>query len=157
MTNSTYNSLYFLQRDKAEMKEKLNETIKEVELQKETYQQNETMMTELRDKILKLQEENLRLKDQVFANLSMFLSLYINIPTQAISNWVDAAESDFDSMFQVMSDMIGISEAIHEDDDGGSDDDSDTDTLTFVDDDRTECDVFLDELDDISEIAVDPS
>ena len=54
------------------MKEKLNETIKEVELQKETYQQNETMMTELRDKILKLQEENLRLKDQVFANLSMF-------------------------------------------------------------------------------------
>ena len=56
-----------------------------------------------------------------------------------------------------MSDMIGISEAIHEDDGGGSDDDSDTDTLTFVDDDRTECDVFLDELDDISEIAVDPS
>jgi len=110
-----------VKRDKAEMKEKLNETIKEVELQKETYQQNETMMTELRDKILKLQEENLRLKDQV------------------------------------MSDMIGISEAIHEDDDGGSDDDSDTDTLTFVDDDRTECDVFLDELDDISEIAVDPS
>ena len=139
------------------MKEKLNETIKEVELQKETYQQNETMMTELRDKILKLQEENLRLKDQVFANSCIHFSLYINIPTQAISKWVDAAESDFDSMFQVMSDMIGISEAIHEDDDGGSDDDSDTDTLTFVDDDRTECDVFLDELDDISEIAVDPS
>merc|ERR1719233_822764 len=69
-----------VKRDKAEMKEKLNETIKEVELQKETYQQNETMMTELKDNILKLQEENLRLKDQVFANLSMFLSLYINIP-----------------------------------------------------------------------------
>ena len=81
----------------------------------------------------------------------------VNIGTQAISKWVDAAESDFDSMFQVMSDMIGFSEAIREDSDTGSDDDSDTDTLTIVDDDRTECDVFLDELDDISEIAVDPS
>ena len=81
----------------------------------------------------------------------------VNTGTQAISKWVDAAESDFDSMFQVMIDMIGISEAIREDNDAGSDDDSDTDTLTIVDDDRTECDVFLDELDDISEIAVDPT
>ena len=70
---------------------------------------------------------------------------------------MDAAESDFDDMFQVMSDMIGISEAIHEDNETESDDDSDTDTLTIVDDDRTECDVFLDELDNISEIGVDPS
>ena len=36
-----------------------------------------------------------------------------------------------------MSDMIGILEEIHEDDGGGRDDDSDTDTLTFVDDDKT--------------------
>jgi len=56
-----------------------------------------------------------------------------------------------------MSDMIGISGAIHGDNEAASDDESDTDTLTCVDDDKTECDVFLDELDDISEIGVDPS
>ena len=55
-----------------------------------------------------------------------------------------------------MSDMIGISDAIHGDEEGCHDD-SDSDTLTIIDDDRTECDVFLDELDDISEIEVDPS
>jgi len=59
-------------------------------------------------------------------------------------------------MFQVMSDMIGISDAIHGDKEGCHDD-SDSDTLTIIDDDRTECDVFLDELDDISEIELDPS
>eukprot|EP00090_Calanus_glacialis_P001102 TRINITY_DN10775_c0_g1_i5.p1 TRINITY_DN10775_c0_g1~~TRINITY_DN10775_c0_g1_i5.p1 ORF type:complete len:650 (-),score=199.32 TRINITY_DN10775_c0_g1_i5:285-2234(-) len=128
-----------VKRDKLEMKEKLNETIKEVEVQNEKYRENQKLLLEARDDILKLEEANALLKDQ------------------AISKWVDAAESDFDSMFQVMSDMIGISEAIREDNDTGSDDDSDTDTLTIVDDDRTECDVFLDELDDISEIAVDPS
>jgi len=110
-----------VKRDKVEMKEKLNETVTEVELQCQMYRGNQKLLEEARDDILKLEEENSRLKDQV------------------------------------MSDMIGISEAIHEDDGGGSDDDSDTDTLTFVDDDKTECDVFLDELDDISEIAVDPS
>jgi len=137
------------------MKEKLNETVTEVELQCQMYRGNQKLLEEARDDILKLEEENSRLKDQVCMNCPLLLC--VNIPTQAISKWVDAAESDFDSMFQVMSDMIGISEAIHEDDGGGSDDDSDTDTLTFVDDDKTECDVFLDELDDISEIAVDPS
>lgn len=128
-----------VKRDKLEMKEKLNETMEEVEVQNEKYRENQKLLSEARDDILKLEEANALLKDQ------------------AISKWVDAAESDFDSMFQVMIDMIGISEAIREDNDAGSDDDSDTDTLTIVDDDRTECDVFLDELDDISEIAVDPT
>ena len=37
------------------------------------------------------------------------------------------------------------------------DDSDDSDTNTIVDDDKTECDIFLDDLDDISEIPHDPS
>ena len=59
-------------------------------------------------------------------------------------------------MFQVMNDMIGISDAINKNDVNDECYDSDTETLTFIDDDKTECDVFLDDLDDISEIGVDP-
>merc|ERR1712106_886770 len=71
-----------VKRDKVEMKEKLNETVTEVELQCQMYRGNQKLLEEARDDILKLEEENSRLKDQ------------------AISKWVDAAESDFDSMFQ---------------------------------------------------------
>ena len=63
-------------------------------------------------------------------------------------------------MFQVTSDYIGITNAIHIMDEKASDSDSgsdDSDTKTIVDDDKTECDIFLDELDDISEIPHDPS
>ena len=76
-----------------------------------------------------------------------------------MTSWADAAESDIDVVFQVMSDMIGISEAIHIMETGTAveDAESDDDSDTIVDDDRTECDMFLDELDDISEIGVDPS
>ena len=52
--------------------------------------------------------------------------------------------------------MIGISDAINKNDVNDECYDSDTETLTFIDDDKTECDVFLDDLDDISEIGVDP-
>ena len=61
---------------------------------------------------------------------------------QAISKWVDAAEADFDSMFQVIVDVLRITEAIHEDAEAGSD--SDSDTLTLLDD--VECDLLLDDL-----------
>eukprot|EP00092_Neocalanus_flemingeri_P001703 GFUD01001818.1.p1 GENE.GFUD01001818.1~~GFUD01001818.1.p1 ORF type:complete len:625 (-),score=203.65 GFUD01001818.1:374-2248(-) len=108
-----------VKKDKHEMREKVNETMNEVEAQNAKAREVQTLLAEARDDILRLEEANSRLKDQV------------------------------------MSDMIGISEAIHEDNEAASDDDSDT--LTFVDDDRTECDVFLDELDDLSEIGVDPS
>ena len=63
-------------------------------------------------------------------------------------------------MFQVTSDFIGITNAIHIMDQTNTDSDSgsdDSDTRTIVDDDKTECDIFLDELDDISEIPDDPS
>ena len=63
-------------------------------------------------------------------------------------------------MFQVTSDFIGITNAIHIMDENTNDDDvdsDDSDTNTIVDDDKTECDIFLDDLDDISEIPHDPS
>ena len=56
------------------------------------------------------------------------------------------------------SDFIGITNAIHIMDKNASDsDDDDSDTKTIIDDDKTECDIFLDDLDDISEIPHDPS
>jgi len=61
----------------------LNSTVDQVESQRKKYQELQTMLTEARDDIIKLEEENSRLKDQ------------------AISKWVDAAESDFDCLFQV--------------------------------------------------------
>lgn len=73
---------------------------------------------------------------------------------------VETAESSFDCSFQVTSDFIGITNAIHIMDESTNDDDEDTedsDTNTIVDDDKTECDIFLDDLDDISEIPHDPS
>ena len=73
-----------------------------------------------------------------------------------MSKWVDAAESDFDCLFQVRSDMIGITNAIHIMDDTDLDDD-DSDTNTVVDDDRTECDILIDDLDDIADLPGDPS
>jgi len=58
----------------------------------------------------------------------------------------------------VTSDFIGITNAIHIMDENTNDDESDdSDTNTIVDDDKTECDIFLDDLDDISEIPHDPS
>ena len=45
-------------------------------------------------------------------------------------------------MFQVMVDVLRITEAIHEDAEAGSD--SDSDTLTLLDD--VECDLLLDDL-----------
>ena len=63
-----------------------------------------------------------------------------------------------DCLFQVTSDFIGITNAIHIMENTNDDADSeDSDTNTIVDDDKTECDIFLDDLDDISEIPHDPS
>ena len=36
-------------------------------------------------------------------------------------------------------------------------DDDDSDTNTIVDDDRTECDILIDDLDDIADLPGDPS
>ena len=52
--------------------------------------------------------------------------------------------------------MIGITNAIHIMDDTDLDDD-DSDTNTVVDDDRTECDILIDDLDDIADLPGDPS
>ena len=90
--------------------------------------------------------------------LSSFETLKHILPPQAMSKWVDAAESDFDCLFQVNSDIIGITNAIHiMEDDNDDADDSDSDTNTIVDDDRTECDILIDDLDDIADITADPS
>ena len=73
---------------------------------------------------------------------------------QAISKWVDAAEADFDSMFQVMFDVLGITEAIHKDAEALSD--SDSDTLTPLND-VTLDDLLLDDLDGSDTDTGDPS
>jgi len=100
----------------------LNSTVDQVESQRKKYQELQTMLTEARDDIIKLEEENSRLKDQV------------------------------------NSDIIGITNAIHiMDDDNDDGDDDDSDTNTIVDDDRTECDILIDDLDDIADISTDPS
>ena len=59
---------------------------------------------------------------------------------------MDAAEADFDSMFQVIFDVLGITEAIHKDAEALSDDDSDSGTLTPLND-VTLDDLLLDDLD----------
>jgi len=71
-----------VKKEKQEMKENLNGTIKEVEIQSDKFREVQALLVEARDDILKLEEANALLKDQ------------------AITKWVDAAESDFDSMFQ---------------------------------------------------------
>lgn len=100
--------------------EQLNSTVAQVDNQRKKYQELQNMLTVARDEIIKLEEENGRLKDQV------------------------------------RSDMIGITNAIHIMDDTDIDDD-DSDTNTVVDDDRTECDILIDDLDDIADLPGDPS
>ena len=57
------------------MREKLNETIQEVEVQNEKYREVQRLLAESRDDILKLEEANSRLKDQVCIEPSNVLSL----------------------------------------------------------------------------------
>ena len=87
-----------------------------------------------------------------------FLRHELILVPQAVAKWADAAESDLDCDFQVNSDLIGITEAIHimEEDTMDADDDSDTDTI--IDDDNPQSDILLDDLDDdIADITADPT
>ena len=52
----------------------LNSTVDQVESQRKKYQELQTMLTEARDDIIKLEEENSRLKDQVGCQLLSFPS-----------------------------------------------------------------------------------
>ena len=64
---------------------------------------------------------------------------------QALGNWIEAAESDFENVFQV-----------REVDDQGAEDDDDEDsddTLTLCDEDLSDCDVLLETLDADTENA----
>ena len=133
--------------------DQLSSTVAEVDNQREKYQQLQALLTEARDDIMKLEEENTRLKDQV-TNSKTNSNIFKLCIDQAMSKWVDAAESDFHCLFQVNSDIIGITHAIHI-----MDDDDDSDTKTIIDDDKTECcDILIDDLDDdIAEIATNPS
>ena len=89
--------------------------------------------------------------------LFSFLGRKIILVPQAVAKWADAAESDLDCDFQVNSDLIGITEAIHiMEEDTMDADDSDTDTI--VDDDNPQSDILLDDLDDdIANIIAEPS
>ena len=138
-------------KDRDNVLEQLNNTAEQVEIQSKKYLDLQTMLKEARDDIIKLEEENARLKDQV--RTTKFSNVITYGPTQAISKWVDAAESDFDCMFQVSSDIIGITNAIHI----MEDEDEESDTNTIVDDDKTECDILIDDLDDIVDLPSDPS
>ena len=53
----------------------LNSTVDQVESQRKKYQELQTMLTEARDDIIKLEEENTRLKDQVGYQLLSFPSI----------------------------------------------------------------------------------
>ena len=53
----------------------LNSTVDQVESQRKKYQELQTMLTEARDDIIKLEEENSRLKDQVGCQLLRFPSI----------------------------------------------------------------------------------
>ena len=86
-----------------------------------------------------------------------FLRHELILVPQAVAKWADAAESDLDCDFQVNSDLIGITEAIHiMEEDTMDADDSDTDTI--IDDDNPQSDILLDDLDDdIADITADPT
>ena len=89
----------------------------------------------------------------IHANSNLQLIFVCIQSRQAISEWVDAAEADFDSMFQVMFDVLGITEAIHKDAEALSD--SDSDTLTPLND-VTLDDLLLDDLDGSDTDTGDP-
>jgi hypothetical protein len=69
-----------------------------------------------------------------------------------MSKWVEAAEADFDTLFQVSdnSNDKGV-ENDDEDDKDAADDDDDDDTLTLCDEDLTECEMLLQDLGSDSE------
>ena len=72
---------------------------------------------------------------------------FVLVMCQALGNWIEAAESDFENVFQVSADQPpGNShhdDASHDDDD----DDDDSDTLTLCDEADEFGDVLLETLD----------
>ena len=65
---------------------------------------------------------------------------------QAMGRWMEAAESDFENVFQVMSSSLATVRR-QDDRDGGDDSDDSDDTLTLCDEDlASECDVLLETL-----------
>ena len=92
-------------------------------------------------------------RDKCLRYVSLANIMFEFMMDQAISKWVDAAEADFDSMFQVMFDVLGITEAIHKDAEALSD--SDSDTLTPLND-VTLDDLLLDDLDGSDTDTGDP-
>ena len=72
---------------------------------------------------------------------------FVLVMCQALGNWIEAAESDFENVFQVSADQPpGDShhdDASHDDDD----DDDDSDTLTLCDEADEFGDVLLETLD----------
>ena len=52
-------------KERVKVWEQLNSTVAEVDSQKKKYQDLQNLLTEARDDIIKLEEENARLKDQV--------------------------------------------------------------------------------------------
>ena len=54
-----------IEKERQRVLEQLSSTVAEVDSQKNRYQDLQTMLSEARDDILKLEEENMRLKDQV--------------------------------------------------------------------------------------------
>jgi len=54
-----------VKKEKTEMMEQLNQTIKELEAQNEKYYENQKLLANARDDIINLEEANARLKDQV--------------------------------------------------------------------------------------------
>jgi hypothetical protein len=65
---------------------------------------------------------------------------------QAMSKWVEAAEADFDTLFQVSD--TATDKLVEDDDadDKDADEDGDDDTLTLCDEDLTECEMLLQDL-----------
>jgi len=75
-----------VKKEKQEMKENLNGTIKEVEIQSDKFREVQALLVEARDDILKLEEANALLKDQVGA-FSFHSILLITPLRQLPSGW----------------------------------------------------------------------
>jgi hypothetical protein len=65
-----------------------------------------------------------------------------------MSKWVEAAEADFDTLFQVSDNATDKGD---NDDKDADDDDDDDDTLTLCDEDLTECEMLLQDLESDTE------
>ena len=73
-----------------------------------------------------------------------------------MKSWMCEAETDFESVFQVTSSCTHHHHANHDNADGDGDDDGDDDdddTLTLCDEDLSDCDILIENLESDTELT----